>query len=186
MPFKIEYEIELEVKDKNGKVIKRHKQKGKSFLKNFSELMVTIFMKGDVGVVANYCDKDGVSRTTQTPHESLNPFNYAFSASYKVQCYIGTSNLLFNRNQFYLNNFLDKVTYSNWTDEDDGSFYWVKVTFAWSNATGSSKNIEELAYVIRVGRSGSIYEVLLTRDVIGTITVPDNGVLAIGYKFKMP
>lgn len=185
--MKIKMEIVAEVRDgKTGKVKERIVHPCHTFLSNFSNLAVLVFQRGDVATSRTVTDVGGTSRTVRNHTSGIT--DYTAGTGYKIVCRIGTDNTAFDRDHYDVQTFLAELEYSEYDIQDDGVEKLLKITFAWTNDTGSAKDVWECLMAIRYNDSGdTVRKVGIARDVfLSAINVPNGDVLALGYWITIP
>ena len=185
--LKINVKIVAKVIDgKTGKIKEKREVDCHTFLKNFSELALLIFSRGDILTTRSVDDIGGTSRNVSFP--SANNFvDYTFASGYKMKCRIGTNTTAFDRDQYDVLTYLASMEYSEYAISDTGSQKGLQITFAWTNTTGVSKDVSEAVLTAYFYSVAAPYQIAITRDVFApAITVPNGDVLAMGYVITIP
>jgi len=191
MSSKVELQVKYEVKvfdPKTGKVIKKVKGKSGSFNQNFARLLaILMFPRGDAGVSMSITDRGGTARTMQAPREPYSPLNYVVATGYRFEVGVGRSNVAFSRTQYNLLDPLGWVDYSTYSITDDGTKVVFRVSGSWYNATGVTQTAQEIGMTGRfMATDGSVYIIMIARDVITPTDVPDGLAIAISYEVTIP
>jgi len=184
MSSKVELQVKYEVKvfdPKTGKVIKKVKGKSGSFNQNFARLLaILMFPKGDAGVSMSITDRDGTARTMNAPREPYSPLNYVVATGYRFEVGVGRSNVAFNRTQYNLLDLLGWVDYSTYSITDDGTKVVFRVSGSWYNGTGVTQTAQEIGMTGRfIAIDGTVYAIMIARDVISPTDGPDGYSIAI-------
>jgi hypothetical protein len=201
-PLKIKLEYELEVRDKNGKLISRKKGESHSFVKNFIQILRALL--GGTSVSIN--DTGGASRTFRGAWSHLasswteNPCNAnapAGNDTYGIQ--VGSSDAVFSKDNYSLGSKISHgtgsgqllygaSTFETVTDTDTSSYF--RITRVFTNNSGASVTVKELGIVIMhsvlADSTTYTYYFLILRDVLTSpSSVPDGATLTVRYKMQI-
>ncbi len=186
-------EILIEVRDKNGKVIVKRKEKINSFLYNYYSIARVWAVKGIATIL-----KDTSGNNTPT----INSWNIQNSAganapegddSYGIVVGSGSTPVDV-QNDYNLANKISNGTgsgqlqYGSTSMTDDMTqlpkmILEVKRTFI--NNSGDNVTVNEIGLVIKINDGSNDYNVMIVRDVITATTVPNGGTLAVTYKLSI-
>jgi hypothetical protein len=184
MSMKMLYELEL--RDKNGSLLKRTKRVAHSFVRNWIRML-----RGLSSLVnPTLTDASGVSRTFYTYNNSYAVIDLNAGsgiADYGVQ--VGTSDVAFDKTHYSLQGKIahgsgsgqllyGATTVEEYTEVDTkAQFRTVRV---FTNSSGSPITVKEIGIVVR-NYATAVYYFLAARDVITPQTVPDGATLTIRY-----
>jgi hypothetical protein len=190
---------DVEVRDKDGKLISKEKGKSDPFTTWFITMLRSFFY-GDssmadqtVGLYAT----DGASHdfylktTTGKGHVAIAGNAGAGVDTYGIQ--VGTSNTAFNKNQYALQakiahgtgaGQLQYLASSVETVTAEDSIERFRVVRGFTNGSGSTITVKEIGLVIANQKEGlTLYNFLMARDVLTTPQdVPDGSTLTIRYR----
>ncbi len=206
----VELEVELEVRDKNGKLISVHRQQSKSLLKNFARILRTMFFA--VGDQSSYAVSTTLTDTSGASKTFYGAYTYGTGASglapicanapsgndtHGIQ--VGNSSTTVTRDDFQLGGKIangtsaGQLSYGSMTVEDtDGTppdtvFRLIR-TF--TNNTSSAITVYEIGLVIAntyisAGSRATNY-FLIARDVLSAPqSIPAGATLTVRYIFKV-
>jgi len=201
-PLKIKLEYELEVRDKNGKLISRKKGESHSFVKNFIQILRAFLGASSVSIN----DTGGASRAFRGywTHSAYVYTEYPFDANagagtdaYGIQ--VGGSDAVFSKDNYSLGSKISHgmgsgqllygaSTFESVTDTDTSSYF--RITRAFTNNSGASVTVKEIGIVVRqnIVTDGAtyLYYFLIVRDVLTSpSSVPDGATLTVRYKIQI-
>jgi len=198
--IRIGLSYEVEVRDKEGKLLSKCKGKSDPFTRAWIQLLRAIFLGNDAQV--SLADTGGVSRTF-APSElggySGQVYDFAeTNAGSTVDAYgvmVGGSDLAFSRTQYNLQSKIahgsgsgqllyGATTIEDYVDEDTTTR--IRMIRAFSNTSGASVTVREIGIAIR-HRSYTtallLWYLLVARDVLPSPqTVPDGATLTVRYR----
>ncbi|RLG80404.1 MAG: hypothetical protein DRO40_11225 [Thermoprotei archaeon] len=176
--------IELEVRDKNGKLIKKHRQPAHSWVKNFMNILRYGFANHDVP-----CTKQDGSTVSITINASLGWFLRvtAGAGDDSHGLMVGNGSKAFEVDDYSLDSKIphgsnaNQLVYGETTVEnvvDDGSKLYFRIIRTFSNNSGSSITVTEVGLAV----AGADNKPLIARDVLDSpVTVPNGGTLTVRY-----
>ena len=206
----VELEVELEVRDKNGKLISVHRQQSKSLLKNFARILRTMFLavggQSTYAVSTTLTDTSGASKTFYgaytygSGNSGLAPMcANAPSGNDAHGIQVGSSSTAVTRDDFQLGGKIangtsaGQLSYGSMTVEDtDGTapdtIFRLIRTF--TNNTSSAITVYEIGLVIAntyiSAGSGTTNYFLIARDVLSAPqSIPAGATLTVRYIFKV-
>jgi hypothetical protein len=201
LPFKVM--VELEVRDKNGRIIKKHRQMSHSFLKQWLQFLrcQTSITRGGSGISISVVDETGTARTF--PYGWTDAFNrealmcnaLAGDSSYGIV--VGTSNVPNTINTYSLGAKISHGTgsgqlqYGSHTFEDitnpSGNILVFRIIRTFSNGSGATITVKEVGISISNFDSQSLARsYLIARDVLSTpVDVPNGMTLTVRYIFQI-
>jgi len=186
-------EIEIIVKNKDGKVIKQFRKPMDSFVNNMLTLMTMFDSNGwsvkDVnGNTVNFYFKN------QADNYLYNAEVLAPSGDDSYGILVGSSDATFEVTQYNLASKIPNGTGSGQLSYGETSIVGAGDDYqtwqrAFDNMSGSDITVKEIGMFAKVTREESgvptPYYVMLARDVITTTTVPNGGRLIVKYTFKI-
>jgi len=180
--------VEVEVKDKEGKVIQRHKQEAKSFLYGFMLILNELF-SGDTSPnaqnPANNCASCSMGSAGNPIFSVVAP-----SGNDNYGILIGSGNTPNNVNTCALQSLISNSTMSygqtafaggvNTNSTNNTVYFQIQRQF--TNNSGNSVTIAEVGLAIQ---GGGCYP-LIARDVLSSsVTVPNGGTLTVTYTIQL-
>jgi hypothetical protein len=192
--LKVKYEVE--VRDKDGKLISKTQGISRSFLRNWIRILRTMmYPPNGSGSAQTLLDTSGVSNsfdgsdTVSTLKPVIGAGALATEDTYGIQ--VGTSDLAFAKDQFSLQAKIShggtsgKLLYGATTVEDYyeyDSYARFRIVRAFSNSTGASITVKEIGIAIVNQKSGTTYYFMISRDVLASPqTIPDGAALTVRY-----
>jgi hypothetical protein len=201
LPFKVM--VELEVRDKNGRIVKKHRQMSHSFLKQWLALLRgQLAMKHLASAPAqSVVDETGTVRTYPLT-TSTNIYVTGLCTNGDVGdvsqgIVVGVSNVPNNINTYCLGNKVSHGTgsgqlhYGGHTFEDitnpSGNILVFRSIRTFSNGSGATITIYEVGLLVRTKATDSYsYSFLIARDVLSTsVDVPNGMTLTVRYIFQI-
>ena len=201
LPFKVM--VELEVTDKNGRIVKKHRQMSHSFLRQWLQFLrcqTSITYTGS-GISVNVVDETGAVRVY--PRSWSEDFDYealicnapAGDNSYGIV--VGTSDTPNTINTYCLGSKIahgtafGQLQYGNHTFEDvtnpSGNILLFKIIRVFSNTSGSTITVKEVGLLVR-NLDSQAYDrcYLIARDVLSTpVDVYNDTTLTVRYIFQI-
>jgi len=175
-----EVELELEVKDKDGKVIQKHKQKARSWVKNFILFLRYAFAGSNIPLVK----QDGTVTT----------FSIGTSVGNMMSVDAGNGNTIYGifvgsgTNPYSINDYAlqSKITTGGFqygatavedlTDTGSSLYFGIARTFL--NGTGNPVTVSEVGLVMNANGVA----ILIARDLLSTpVTIPVGATLTVRY-----
>jgi hypothetical protein len=200
-PLKIKLEYELEVRDKNGKLISQTKGESHSFVKNFIRTLRALWAITTV----NITDTGGLAKTFRGSWyhgaNALTEYPYDANAGASVDTYgilVGSSDAPFGRDNYCLGSKISHGTgagqlvygamsFEDVADADSTSYFRMTRTF--TNNSGASVVVKELGIALRqyINVDGyTPFYFLILRDVLTSpSSVPDGATLTVRYKMQI-
>jgi hypothetical protein len=201
LPFKVM--VELEVRDKNGRIVKKHRQMSHSFLKQWLQFLrcQTSITLGGSGISISVVDETGTARTF--PYGWNDAFNREALICNSPSGYttygivVGTSNVPNTINTYSLGSKISHGTgsgqlqYGSHTFEDiinpSENILAFRIIRVFSNSSGATITVKEVGILISNFDSQSISRsYLIARDVLSTpVDVPNGMTLTVRYIFQI-
>ena len=188
----IDVKLTTIVKDKDGKIIKVHKQKSHSFVANFLNMVGSFLAGANYGFVDISESKTGFTGGTEPFWDFMN----ANCSSSSCGIVIGTGTATPTPNDYKLGNQIangtgsGQMTYNNTTfvaPSVSGNTTSMSIERTFQNNSGSSIVVSEVGIQIStINTSGSTDYALIIHDLLSSpITVPANAVLTIVYTISV-
>jgi hypothetical protein len=197
------YEVEL--RDRNGKVVKRFKRKSDSWLVGFVKLLKSLFyQRYNTSVVyGNVTAEDG---STANPPCDYTPTGYTFSVLYPCcrgdagdvthGIAVGNSDTPNTLTTYALGSKIShgngsgQLLYGAVTIEDvtnpSGNILQFRIIRVFTNSSGADVTVKEFGLLCRIYTPNGHKNILLARDVLTTpITIPDGYSLTLRYIVKI-
>jgi len=189
MSIHIKGELEIEVRDRQGRIKKRHKQQMKSFVRNFLKHLKCAFQEAN---------ETGLVDTSGNTVEIYHPFagNYHFldvkggEGGATKGIVIGSGTTPPTNDDYKLESQYNTSVFSysstSITIVDEEGYVVLRIIRTFTNVSGSSKTINEVGLICRTG-SPTVTNalILIARDVLSTpITVEDGESVVIRYVIK--
>jgi len=184
-------ELEVKVYDKNGELIKELKKPSDSFVKNVTNFL-NLWLDGKWNVVlANGSSVElGFEDTSSNVIYSLNALAKKGDAYFEYKgIWIGRGSKAFSVTDYELD---ERFTTEFEAEEmvivekTDTS---IVVQRSFNNVSGSDQTVNEIGFytfaVYKVGGSYSFGPILICRDVITPVVVPNGGRITVKYKFMI-
>mgnify|MGYP000235727038 CR=1 FL=1 len=195
--------LDVEVKDRHGKIIRRLEKKSESLLNNFMEMLTSAM------VLASYSIKDVggndrtislfIPNTSETPVE-LTPMDVLAGDdvdSYGIQ--VGTGTASVTAQDYAL---AGKISHGSASGQLDygvcqleakaitGNTSYARYRREFVNVSGATITVNEIGMVAKYKRViGSAVEgewyFLIIRDVITAVDIPDGGTLTVRYEIRV-
>jgi membrane-bound metal-dependent hydrolase YbcI (DUF457 family) len=197
LPFKVM--VELEVRDKNGRIVKKHRQMSHSFLRQWLQFLRCQMscVAGSGGLTINVIDETGAARSY--PHtwaryiseEALATNGGAGDTSQGIV--VGTSNAPNTVNTYCLGAKISHGTgsgqlyYGTHTIDDivnpSGNILLFRIIRTFSNSSGATITVKEVGLLVRTLCYNAVYySFLVARDVLSTpVDVPNGMTLTVRY-----
>jgi hypothetical protein len=201
LPFKMM--VELEVKDKNGRIVKKYRQMSHSFLKQWLQLLrgQISCAYGGTGISVSVVDEGGTARTY--------PYGYSQYLNLEGLCMaggvgdvtqgivVGISDAPNTINTYSLGGKITHGTgsgqlqYGSHTFDDvsnpSGNILIIRVIRTFSNGSGATITVKEVGILVVVKCSDNApHSFLIARDVLGTpVDVPNGMTLTVRYIFQI-
>ena len=193
-------ELEIEVRDKNGKLIKKEKYESRSFVKQFIDMLYALMYAMRVeDTVLQVRDKDGTLQNypalTSTTNDILRARNTVSTEPY-VYSYgivVGSDDSPVEYDDYKLGNQIPhgtgsgELSYQTCDVEApylDGSEYKFRISRAFVNNSGASITVKEVG--IYVSHQGSNKFYMILRDVLPSPTsIPDGATFTVRYYIKV-
>ena len=176
--------IEIEVRDKDGKLIEKRKQPARSWVKNMIIYLRSYFAYADANVVK----QDGTTTTNRVTAmcAEIFPVN-AGTGEDRYGLLVGTGTKVFSIDDYSLDNKIPhgtssgQLSYGETTVEgivDDGSKLSFKIVRTFSNESGADIVVTEIGLAVRGGDN----YILIARDLLDpSVTVPNGKTLTVRY-----
>lgn len=188
-------EYELEVYDKNNKVIKRVKGKGNTLLMNFYRILASLCT--DTSISIDCIDPTGFRTVTRMDTEFTTAYAPDADDSFGIVVGSGSS-----ANTSATKNLDSKISHGTTTGrlyyravsgETEGTFPTLKLVLIrrFENQTSADITVREIGLVVRfcnVTATGALeyFKAMIARDVLTTpVTVPAGGALTVKYKIRI-
>jgi hypothetical protein len=201
LPFKVM--VELEVRDKNGRIVKKHRQMSHSFLRQWIQFLrcQTSITPGGSGITISVVDETGTARTF--PYSWTEMFNRealmcnALAGDNGFGIVVGISDVPNTINTYSLGAKISHGTgsgqlqYGYHTFEDitnpSGNILVFRIIRTFSNGSGATITVKETGLQVRNNdSSGAGRNYLIARDVLGTpVDVPNGMTLTVRYIFQI-
>jgi hypothetical protein len=195
--------VELEVRDKNGRIVKKHRQMSHSFLKQWLQFLrcQTSITLGGSGISITVIDDSGTARTF--PYSWTETFNRealmcnALAGDNSYGIVVGISDAPNTINTYSLGAKISHGTgsgqlqYGNHTFEDitnpSGNILVFRIIRTFSNGSGATITVKEVGLEVRNNDSqGYTRTYLIARDVLSTpVDVPNGMTLTVRYIFQI-
>ena len=188
----IDVKLTIIVKDKDGKIIKVHKQKSHSFVANF------LYMVGALLSTTNYSwtDISGNKQQFSTASISYTQLMNANCTSSSCGIVIGTGTATPTPNDYKLGNQIangtgsGQMTYNNTTfvaPSVSGNTTSMTIERTFQNNSGASIIVSEVGIQVYAYTNSAINDyALIVHDLLSSpITVPPNAVLTIVYRISV-
>jgi len=167
-------EVELEVRDKDGRLVQTYKQEAKSWLRNYYVWL---------GMMMSLAEQQGLYDITG----SLDWYNAACAntwddapAGAETHICIGGSDKAFDVNDFELDDLKDRVVVSAPSISAPGKTVKISAVFGVSVETVIKETGISFGYIQDTG--GTTHTVLIERSVLGTpVTIPALGSATVKY-----
>ena len=182
--------VELEVRDRDGKVIQKHKQEGKSFLINFMSMILGLF-QGSSTMTFLYGVSGGSCSSSTITIPSISDFSVqASSGNDNYGILIGSGNTPNTATQCSLETKISNSTmsYGSTTVEnglsanDSTNTVTFTITRQFTNNSGSTQTVAEVGLAI----NGYSTYPLIARDVLSSsVSVPNGGTLTVTYTIEL-
>ena len=179
--------IEIEVRDKDGRVIDRAKEPMHSLTNNMA-LWLDVFRLGNIRGTDT-----GGNNITGIPLSSVSDISViAPSGADNYGVLIGSSNTPFSIFQYNLQSKYTSSSFSHGAVSDSvtqsPAYSCTTYTRTFTNVTSGDLTVKEVGLVAKITAGSSTYYMLLTRDVISDRTIPANGsiVVKIGIYINQP
>ncbi len=178
---------EIEIYDKNGKLIKKERKKGDSILKNW----MFLFYGMANGVQWSFYDTNGnlqeINSVSVISCSLLAP-----SGDDSFGIIVGSGTTPVDLEDHNLASKIPNGTGSGQLSYGETSFYssYNGLTYdmggqrSFDNNSGADITINEIGLVMKVNDGSNNYYVLIMRDVISASTVPNGGRITIKYWFR--
>jgi len=197
------YEVEL--RDRNGKVVKRFKRKSDSWLVGFVKLLKSLFyQRYNASVVyGSVTAEDG---STANPTSDYVPTGYTWSVLYPCcradagdvnhGIAVGSSDVANTLTTYALGSKINhgnasgQLLYGAVTIEDvtnpSGNILQFRIIRVFTNSSGADVTVKEFGLLCRIFSPNGHKNILLARDVLSTaITIPDGYSLTLRYIVKI-
>ena len=195
-------EYEITVRDKNGKVIEHRREESKSLVKNFLLLLNAAFRISTSSVV----DTGGTAQNAGARYYWSRWCNAAYGtvAGYggwsalagegddTFGIVVGTGNTPVTADDYNLESKIahgtdaGQLSYGAVTLYDpvvvDGNTVKQQIIRSFTNNSGTDITVNEIGLIVKT--SGDNYLVMIIRDVINSLTIPDGGKCMIRYYIK--
>ena len=201
LPFKVM--VELEVTDKNGRIVKKHRQMSHSFLMQWLQFLrcQTSIAIGGSGISINVVDETGTVRTfpcswTETfNREALMCNAPAGDNSHGIV--VGISDAPNTINTYCLGGKIahgtgsGQLQYGNHTFDDvanpSGNILLFRIIRVFSNTSGSTITVKEVGLMVKnLDSQGYARSYLVARDVLSTpVDVYNDTTLTVRYIFQI-
>jgi hypothetical protein len=201
LPFKVM--VELEVRDKNGRIVKKHRQMSHSFLKQWLALLRgQLAMRYGVSAPAqSVVDETGTVRTY--PSTGVTNIYYMGLCTngdigdVSQGIVVGVSNVANSINTYSLGGKIahgtgsGQLQYGSHTYDDvsnpSGNILVIRVIRTFSNGSGATVTVYEIGLLVRTkAADANPYSFLIARDVLSTpVDVPNNMTLTVRYIFQI-
>jgi hypothetical protein len=164
--------ITIEVKDKNGNIIKRHKQRSHSFVENFLSGLLTVWSSTQYPAAGSLANSTGIQIGTGTTTPS--PQDTALSSP--IANGTGTGQMLYPSSPSFTSITINGNTSS------------FKIISTMTNESGSSITVTEVGLLAQHCPSCSAYSLygLLAHDLLSSpITVSNGSAITITYTISV-
>jgi len=190
--------IELTVKDRNGKIIKHHKQYSHSFVANFLNGLAESFAQASITTSTNIFASINTSNTSVYDFGWYNINAPAGNSSFGIV--IGTGNATPTPQDYQLGNQIANGTGSgqmiynatsfnpsSGTVTISGNTSSIQISRTFQNESGASITVSETGIIsITDVVSGTSGYILIVHDLLSSpITIPNGGVMAITYTISV-
>jgi hypothetical protein len=201
LPFKVM--VELEVRDKNGRIVKKHRQISHSFLRQWLALLrgQLAMRYGAFAPAQSVVDESGTARTYPCT-ASTNIYYTGLCANGDIGdvsqgIVVGISDIANNINTYCLGTKISHGTgsgqlqYGSHTFEDitnpSGNILVFRVIRTFSNGSGATITVKEVGLLVRtLCYNVTYYSFLVARDVLSTpVDVPNGMTLTVRYIFQI-
>jgi hypothetical protein len=179
--------IEIEVRDKDGRVIDRAREPMHSLTNNMA-LWLDVFRLGNIrGTDTNGNTISGIPLSSVSDISVIAPSG---ADSYGVL--IGSSNTPFSIFQYNLQSKYTSSSFSHGAVSDSvtqsPAYSCTTYSRTFTNVTSGDLTVKEVGLVAKITAGSSTYYLLLTRDVVSDRTIPANGsiVVKIGIYINQP
>lgn len=179
--------IEIEVRDKDGRVIDRAKEPMHSLTINMA-YWLDVFRLGKIyGTDTNGNNIAGISLSSVSDISVIAP-----SGVDNYGVLIGSSNTPFSIFQYNLQSKYTNSSFSHGAVSDSvtqsPAYSCTTYSRTFTNVTSGDLTVKEVGLVAKITAGSSTYYILLTRDVISDRTIPANGsiVVKIGIYINQP
>lgn len=189
--------IEFEVADKNGKIIRKGKRIGHSWVGNLIALLSSFAYGGSTSGATAYIGSTRAdltatdNTTTGIPVYTSGSYGYLFGMNAPAGddtygIVIGSSDVAVSLSQYNLQSKIPngtgsgKMTYNTSTVESltKSDIWYVRILRTFTNNSGSNITVKEIGLIMYIYPK----KVMFARDVIsGGITVPNGSVLTLRY-----
>jgi len=201
LPFKMM--VELEVRDKNGRIVKKHRQMSHSFLKQWLQFLrcQTSITFGGSGISISVVDETGTARTFPYAwNETFNHEALICNAPVGNNTYgivVGISDAPNTINTYSLGAKISHGTgsgqlqYGGHTFDDisnpSGNILVFRIIRTFSNGSGSTITVKEVGLlIVNWDSQGYSRSYLIARDVLSTpVSVPNGMTLTVRYIFQI-
>jgi hypothetical protein len=194
-PLEIEWEIE--VKDKNGKLLENKKGPSKSLLANFLRMLYGLFAGVTGSGYISILDTSGTGRSYPTCYGTSWPIARVVASANDANhgILVGSGDAAVDPDQYALASKIangtgsGQLVYNAVTHESpvvSGMDTTYRITRTFTNNSGSSITIKEIGIAIADGISGILYYFLIVRDVLPSPSnVPDGATFTCRYTLKV-
>ena len=182
--------IELEVRDRDGKVIQRYKQEAKSFVWNFMSILFNLFSGSTTILFQYYSPAQGCVQQTQS-FTSASDFSVeAPSGNDSYGILIGSGNAPNSPMQCALETKIPNSTMAYGSTSvsntlsvnNNTNTITFTITRQFTNNSGSTQTVAEVGLAIN---GGNTYP-LIARDVLSSsVSVPNGGTLTVTYTIEL-
>ena len=190
MSIHIDGELEIEVRDRKGRIKKQYKQPMRSFVKNFLKILRAGFRDQDEPDVI---DQSGDAYTVGNPSDSSGYYLYVEvdAGDYGAGVLIGSGTTPPSNDDYKLESKYDtsvfnygSVSVSSVVEEE--GYVKIKIARQFTNISGSEKTINEVGLAAYTQSSGGYTKFLIARDVLDQpITLADGEIIIIRYVIKI-
>ena len=206
MSHNINAEIEIEVRDREGKLIEEKKFKSKTWVSNFIKMLRTMMYPyataGRFDSEITLMDVNGVSKTFKGGEASSTSNIYmaigvrAPAGDDEGGILIGSSDTPYDKDDYSLASKIEhgtgtgQMTYGDTTVEDvseTASGAYFRIIRAFTNNSGDAITVKEVGLAVcNYYEGGSHNKFLICRDVLSSpISVPDGASLTVRYKITI-
>lgn len=174
--------IEIEVRDKDGKLIEKRTEKGNSWTRN---IIAMLYCQWANTTTSYLIDTGGTARAYSGSATAMYVNAGSGVDTYGLQ--VGASDAAFDVTQYSLQakiangsaaNQLQYGTVSVDPPSSLGGAWQIRVIRVFSNVSGASVTVKEIGLV---GQISAGYNFLIARDVISPISVPNGSSLTVRY-----
>jgi len=194
----LEMDYEIEVRDKNGKLLELQRGKSHTWVRAFIRFMAELFANTRIGDrTFTMLDTSGTSRTVWAGSGNTSQYHVAFGAKaaatasyYGIQ--VGSSDAPYSRDQYCLQALIGHGTgagqllYGDTTVEGvtlEDSTERFRIVRSFTNSSGSSVTVKEIGLTVFNQYGSTTYYYLFARDVLPSpISVPDGASLTVRYR----